>query len=346
MDTVKLALLRHLIEEGGATKRDSSQDLGITPNQFTHAIKSLRYDYNLDIGYDHRYKIYVLKSKQFPPGTRAVAEKLEEYNISGKNMLAVFERAVVPDFKPISIDTDSEMFTLPVVGDIHCMSKWSRRDLLNHFVDRCIKEDVDKVINTGDSIEGISNREGCWLDLADGGHTVDKQCAHLEDWFQVFSDAGIEVLTVEASRSHTNWSENKGNQGINTAVRLHKDVPSFTLVGLDEATIDIGGAKVMVRHPGGGSIRGNPLKKSRDHLDSLNFSDVPDVVLTGHYHKTGHQVHKGVHVVETGTLQDQTLFMMKNGIRADVGYTIIKMMVVDGRVRHFVPEFVTNFNRW
>ena len=214
MDLQALALLRHIIEFGGATKREGSASLGITEAQFVHTLKRLRYTYNFDIKWDHKYKVYVFSSEKFPAGTRAVAEKLEEYNISGKELLSVFDEATMPDFKPITIDTDGDSVVLPTIGDIHCGSKWSRRDILDHFIDRCRREDASKALNLGDTLEGISGRPGHWAQLADGAVTVDRQAEMLEEWFEPFSEAGIEVLSIEASQSHTNWSQNIGNQGL------------------------------------------------------------------------------------------------------------------------------------
>ncbi len=80
--------------------------------------------------------------------------------------------------------------------------------------------------------------------------------------------------------------------------------------------------------------------------NSFQEGEKPDICLLGHYHKMNYGLHRGIHMVQTGTCQDQSSFMRKQKIKAAVGGTLVEMnQAPEGHINRFKPEFFTYFDR-
>jgi hypothetical protein len=76
-------------------------------------------------------------------------------------------------------------------------------------------------------------------------------------------------------------------------------------------------------------------------VESFTGGKKPNVLLLGHYHKAEYLFYRNVHVVQAGTLQDQTSFMQRNFISAHLGFWLVEFRVSGvGEVSRFRCEFV------
>jgi hypothetical protein len=91
---------------------------------------------------------------------------------------------------------------------------------------------------------------------------------------------------------------------------------------------------VRVLHAGGGSGAAISLTSQRI-VESYHEREKPHILLVGHYHKSEYLPdYKGVHIIQTGTTQEQTPFMRKKRLAAHLGGWIVKVTVSpDGGLR-------------
>jgi len=94
-----------------------------------------------------------------------------------------------------------------------------------------------------------------------------------------------------------------------------------------------------VMHPGGGSAYAESYAAQKI-AEAFQEGEKPDICLLGHYHKMIYGVHRGIHMVQTGTCEDQSTFMRKRKIKAVVGGTLIELhQAPEGHINRFKPEF-------
>jgi hypothetical protein len=95
--------------------------------------------------------------------------------------------------------------------------------------------------------------------------------------------------------------------------------------------IRVGDKTVTVRlvHPGGGAAKQVSLK-SQQIIDAYEPGEYPDILLVGHFHKAHFLPnYRGVYIIQTGTLVDQTTFMRKRQIRAMLGAWVVTIKVAE-----------------
>lgn len=103
----------------------------------------------------------------------------------------------------------------------------------------------------------------------------------------------------------------------------------------------LGNTKVRVLHPGGGSAYAISYT-SQKIVESYSESEKPDILLHGHYHKFEYLYLRGIHIYQTGCLEEQTPFMRKKRLSAHLGCWVIEPMVnTEGRVVETIQRPIT-----
>jgi len=93
-------------------------------------------------------------------------------------------------------------------------------------------------------------------------------------------------------------------------------------------------------HPGGGSSYAISYTEQKI-VESYSGGEKPDILLVGHYHKAEYSYVRGVHIVQTGTTEDQSPFMRKKRLAAHLGGWIIEFSVdINGAITRFKQEFI------
>ena len=216
----------------------------------------------------------------------------------------------------VLLESDKTTFRFAAIADLHAGSI--------HYVPELIEKleseiDLyDFVINAGDSIEGITGRNGQYLELSENGLGVTKQAKYLATELAKLN--GISVYSIEAQNSHAG-SSNKahvGAQGLDIGEYLELmswkyGNQEYRFLGFDNATIEINGLKILLFHPRKETVT--------SHLEKLPDVKKPHITIVGHHHsKVGHIVKKGVHIIDTATGQATTEFIGSLGSASIVGY--------------------------
>lgn len=232
-------------------------------------------------------------------------------------------------------------------GDFHFGSRHERIDVANALYDRYAEEGVTEVFHTGNWIEG----EAGTMNFADiNVFGLDDQMEHcLDVWPQ---REGIKTYFV-AGDDHEGWYQKKTRLIIGKHLERmarERGREDLIYIGYQEGHVELktksgGVAHMIVMHPGGGSAYATSYAPQKI-AEAFQEGEKPDVCVLGHYHKMDYGYHRGIHMVQTGTCQDQSSFMRKQKIKAHVGGALIELhQAPEGYVNRFKPEFFTFFDR-
>ncbi len=230
-------------------------------------------------------------------------------------------------------------------GDFHFGSRHERLDVVNALYDLYEKEGVTEVYHTGNWIEGEARFN--YSDIHVFG--LDDQIDYaLKVWPR---KKNITTYFV-AGDDHEGWYQQKtrlviGKHLERTAQEQGRD--DLVYLGYMEGHVDLlapeGKAHMMVIHPGGGSSYATSYAPQKI-AEAFQEGEKPDVALVGHYHKMDYGFHRGIHMVQTGTGQDQSTFMRKQKIKAAVGGAMVELhQNREGHINRFKPEFFTFYDR-
>jgi len=211
-------------------------------------------------------------------------------------------------------------------GDKHLGSKYARLDVLHRLYDRFADENVDRVFDAGNWIDGEArfNRN----DLEVFG--MERQCRYLAREHP--RRPGLVTYAV-AGDDHEGWYGQREGVDIGRfAERVFRDEgrTDWVDLGFMEAYVRLvdsrtGRSSILsVMHPGGGSAYATSYTVQKI-VESYGGGEKPAVLLAGHYHKLEMINVRNVWAFQTGTTCDQTPFMRKKRLEAHVGGWIVRL---------------------
>lgn len=233
-------------------------------------------------------------------------------------------------------------------SDQHLASKYARLDVLGDLYDRFSEQGVDRVINSGNWIDGEArfNKHDLLV------HGMDQQIEYMAD--NLPKREGIVNYAV-AGDDHEGWYGQR--EGIDIGKHAENVMRSsgrddWVNLGYMESFIELRHFKtgkscqMLVMHPGGGSAYAMSYKPQKI-VEAFDGGEKPSALLIGHYHKMSYQLTRNVHAIQCGTSQDQTPFMRKKGIQAHVGGGIcqLKQDGETGALTACRVEFFNYFNQ-
>jgi len=147
------------------------------------------------------------------------------------------------------INGNSKTSRFGVLSDQHMGHHNYRGDVLRDAANYWSKSGIDFILFPGDTIEGMSNRDGHIYELDYIGVSAQmdffgKEMEQLKDW---------NVYAIEAQDSHGGWAHNKANQGLNIGEELERRADNYHFLGYDEQDLMVDNIALRLRHPGGGT---------------------------------------------------------------------------------------------
>jgi len=231
-------------------------------------------------------------------------------------------------------------------SDAHMGHSCYRPDVMDKMVKDAKKQGCEFAINAGDTLEGMSGREGHIYELSHLGFTKQRDFFSKEfDKFDILGDE-FKVYSIEAQDSHSGWYKNKGNMGLDIGEELEKANDHYKFLGFDEQDLILdNGLKIRLRHPGGGTAYAISYKMQK-YIEAISGGQKPHLAFQGHFHKANYIFYRNIHCYDAATLADQTPFMKKIGTPAHIGYWIVdvklnrnKSKLVERVNNQFVPFF-------
>lgn len=225
------------------------------------------------------------------------------------------------------------------LGDTHLGSKYERLDLLHRTYDRFEALGVTKVFHTGNWIDGEARFNFSDIQV----HGLDNQIKYFLDHYP--QRKGITTYYIGGD-DHEGWYQQKLNLDISRYLQnkaIEAGRTDLVNLGYMEADVKLGPITVRVLHPGGGSAYSISYT-SQKIIESYAEDEKPDILLHGHYHKFEYLFLRGVHVFQTGCLQDQTPFMRKKRISAHLGAWVIEPIVNEqGKIIEMIQRPITYY---
>lgn len=271
-------------------------------------------------------------------------KELRKRKIAPKEMAIVLKslRGVNPKkYIPKKIDFPDNHIKFGAFSDAHMGHKDYRPDVLMKMILDGKKQGIEFWVNAGDTMEGMSGREGHIYELDYLGYS-----AQMDFFVNQFKRFRIPIYSIEAQGSHSGWYKNKGNMGLNIGEEMERRSKHYKFIGYDEQDIILdNGLKIRLRHPGGGTAYAISYKMQK-HILSMSGGKKPHVLIQGHFHKMNHMFYRNIHGFDAGCLCDQTPFMKKLDTPAHVGYWILDVNMYRNKKRgvervdsQFVPFY-------
>jgi len=221
-------------------------------------------------------------------------------------------------YSSVAIDFPDRHIRFGVFTDSHLGHSCYRPDVLRKMIADGKRFGIEFWLNSGDTIEGMSGREGHIYELDYLG--ASQQIDFFAQEFKLFRNT---VYSIEAQNSHGGWFKSKGNMGLNIGEELARRSKHYKFIGYDEQDLILeNGLKIRLRHPGSGTAYALSYKGQK-YIEAISGGKKPHMVFTGHHHKSVYIFYRNVHYFEAACLCDQTPFMRKIGTPAHVGYWLI-----------------------
>lgn len=224
------------------------------------------------------------------------------------------------------------------IGDTHLCSKYERLDVLQAVYDTFASEGITDVYHTGNYVDGEAR-----FNFSDiHTHGMDDQLHYFVQQYPQHSGMTTHFI---AGDDHEGWYVQKNRVDIaahteDIARRVGRT--DLRALGYMEADVPLlsGAIKMRVLHAGGGS--GAAISHtSQKIVDSYSEDEKPHILLVGHYHKAEYLPnYRNVHIFQTGCTQEQTPFMRKKRLHADLGAWIISVSVQPDGTMRVAGEFL------
>ena len=222
--------------------------------------------------------------------------------------------------------------TFGALGDSHLCSRYERLDILDALYDAYADAGITDVYHTGNYIDGEAKFN--FSDIYK--HGMDEQLQYFADKYPRRNGMTTHFI---AGDDHEGWYQQRNaiDIGKHTEdIARRSGRTDLHYLGYMESDVALLGGliKVRVLHAGGGSGAAISLTSQRI-VESYHEREKPHILLVGHYHKSEYLPdYKGVHILQTGTTQEQTPFMRKKRLAAHLGGWIVKVTVApDGGLR-------------
>jgi len=243
--------------------------------------------------------------------------KLNPREISG--LISKLQKIKPHKYPTKRIDFPDNHVKFAVFSDAHMGHRCYRPDILSKLIKDGTKQGVEFYLNVGDTIEGMSGRDGHIYELDYIGATA--QMDYFATQFQKFRNKN--VYSIEADSSHGGWFKSKGNAGLDIGTELDKRSRRYKFIGYDEQDLKLdNGLKIRLRHPGGGTAYAISYKAQK-YIESISGGKKPNMLFQGHFHKAMYFFYRNIHSFDAGCLQEQSPFMKKVGTPAHLGYWIL-----------------------
>lgn len=304
--------------------REIMEANGLTRNQFYRAKERMR-NLGIQIVYNRSSQTYSLNRNRLLSESEAdVVARLDRLDLTRKQtdkVLKSLSREFHPTTGPTVIEFSKMLIKFGVIADEHCGSEFYRPDITRHAGANFKRQNVDFVVNCGDSIEGMSDRDGHIFELAlPHGLGVTSQAKYMAKEFEVFE--GLDVYSIEAQGSHGGWAQKRSNQGLEIGPYLEALSGPYKFIGYDAADLIVNGITIRLRHPSKGNLI--------SYVNGLTGGDKPHILIDGHFHsKAGYKIHRNVHCFDAGCMQSQTPFLKRLGSLVVLGYWIVEIVIGD-----------------
>lgn len=240
---------------------------------------------------------------------------------------------IVPGFKKAPIITfDGEIVTFGILSDTHIGSIDTEESFIYKAFDEFQKQKCSFVLHSGDVVEGMMNRPGHVYELSNVGFKSQRDKA-----IEIFKKNPIKTYMI--SGNHDDSFNTKLGAGVNIVEEICKDVPNTEYIGNGEGDISVNGIVIRLSHGIDGGASYAISYRQQKMVESWTGGAKPNVLITGHDHKSVYLFYRNCHVIGGGCIQKQTGYMRGKRLAAHTGFWVVTMCVGVGDVKWISPRF-------
>jgi predicted phosphodiesterase len=199
------------------------------------------------------------------------------------------------------------------------------------------KQKVDLVVHPGDITEGMMGRPGDVYELSHIGYKAQRaESIRMLDMI----DAPFYAISGNHDMSYTS----KHGTGANIVEDICEGMKQKGhYLGHDEGDIQINGITIRLFHGGDGSSYALSYRGQKI-IEAITGGTKPNIMFTGHSHKSFSMFYRNIHYIESGTLQKQSSWMRGKKLAAHVGFFIAEVTIADNGVKAFSPTWCPFYN--
>ena len=184
------------------------------------------------------------------------------------------------------------------MGDTQINSKYTQLTHLHKIYDIYQSEGIKDVFHTGDIDEGEQMRVGhqyeCYNQGADD---------HTKEIIRVYPKRKG-IITSFISGNHDHSIIKRCGYDIGYSITSKRD--DMCYLGQSNAIVNLTpNCKLELSHPIDGSAYAISYKPQKA-IDAMSGGEKPNILATGHYHKSEYIFYRNVHSIQTGCFQAQT----------------------------------------
>ena len=250
----------------------------------------------------------------------------EELSALVKGQSVISREHVTP-----KLSFNAEEITFGIMSDTHIGSIFTDEELIRQAIAEMQKQKCSFMIHAGDSVEGMMNRPNSIYELSHVGYKAQRDAT--VELFSAYTDPIYMV-----GGNHNASFDTKFGVGMDITEDICARLPNAIYLGSLDGGFELNGARVGVFHGNDGSSFALSYREQRI-LDAMSPDEVPDLFVTGHVHKAFYMKYRGAHVICGGTLQHQTPFMRGKKLVAHVGWWVVKVGIVNGKIAWIAPRW-------
>lgn len=236
-------------------------------------------------------------------------------------------------FSPALFDGDVMRFG--VVSDVHLSSSAQRPEAVETAYDVFEREGITDVFNPGDLVDGMGIYRGQISEVVH--HTYEAQVEHAATVYP--SRPGITTRIIGGNHDLEGDFGRAGADPVQAVCNRRDDM---VYLGRYSAWVDLpNGATMQLLHPQGGASYAASYKPQKI-AESYEAGSKPNILLIGHWHKTGYWMVRGIQTMLAGTFQGPTTYSTRKAMgEAGWGFWIVECRLADdGSVVRFQPEWL------
>jgi len=236
-----------------------------------------------------------------------------------------------PVVEAANIEFSGKWFKWMQISDTHIGSIYSNPEDIIAAFRHAEAEGCEMITHVGDIFEGMSSREGHVYELSHIGYS-----SQLDLGKRIFSQTRLPVNAI--SGNHDEWFI-KSN-GAYIVKELCDSLPNMKYLGQNYGTIYLNGARYELTHglDGGGSYAIS--YRVQKIIEAYEGGQKPQILGTGHDHKSGYFFLRNVHAFLGGCMQNQSDWMRQTRKSAMKGYWIIEALIEKGEVKTIKMQFI------
>lgn len=235
---------------------------------------------------------------------------LEDLGVTEAQVKRILLARRTPKPKILKRFLTNKEFKFGVVSDTHLCSTHEKLSELHTFYEICRKVGVQHVFHAGDLVAGWGIYFGQETEVRVFG-------AQAQADYVIEHYPKVEGITTHFITGNHDLSFYK-RAGVDIGELVAAKRKDMVYLGQCQGDVEINHVRLRLLHSDGGgayaiSYRGQKI------AEQIPSGQKPDVLILGHYHVSNYFWYRNMHVLNGGSFEGQTLFLLRKGINPAIG---------------------------